>query len=79
MLPEPPYMDKLRALIKGDGLDFEYLGADPLMGVLRLRLFTAGEVCASCVTTKEWWEELALGTVKRVNPSIRKVAIQDER
>lgn len=76
---EPPYMEKLRALIRGDGLDFEYLGVDPMQGVLKLRLFASGRVCASCVTTREWWEELALGTVRKVNPAIRKVAIDDQR
>jgi Fe-S cluster biogenesis protein NfuA len=78
-LPPPPYMDKLRGLVTGDGFDFDYQGIDPMSGVLKLRLYAAGETCAACVTTREWLEELTLSTARKFNPSIRRVVIQDDR
>jgi Fe-S cluster biogenesis protein NfuA len=76
---EPLFMNDLRALVQGDGLDLEYLGTDSMAGTLKLRLTEGPNPCAACVMSRELLEDIALTTVQKTDPRIRKVLVRDER
>jgi len=76
---EPQYMEALRGLVVGDGLDLRFKRVEPLSGTLTLELTEGSNPCQACRMSAELLSDIALPLVRRVNPSIRKIAIIDKR
>lgn len=76
---EPAFMEDLRALVRGDGLDFEFLNVDAQSGTLNLRLFSGPQPCAACAISSALLEEIAGPIVRKAYPRITRIVIQDHR
>ena len=70
-------IEEIRSLVQADGSDMELVGVDG--DVVRLRLVIVDTTCVECVMPRQFLEEVALDILRRADPAVRRVEIDDPR